>query len=121
MSVKGLNRLRLTRIENVPMIYGRIGDHSEAPFTKPLPINNIFIHDGRLDFLFGRKVEDLNGATLSFESDDIFGPVHNSTISVDGTFDNFIVVLQVDNDNLRLIIVMEFLANADETIRFKSL
>jgi hypothetical protein len=86
--------------------------------TEPLPVHNILVHDRRLELRLGCQVEYLDCLALRFEGNDILGPVHNSTVRVDGPFDDFIVVLEINDDNLGLIILVQFLADADVVIRF---
>lgn len=55
---------------------------------------------------------------MRLEGDDVFEPVHDRTVGVDRALDDFIVVLQVDDDDLRLILFAEFLPDANEMIGF---
>lgn len=55
---------------------------------------------------------------MRFEGDDVLGPVHDSTVRVDRPFDDFIVVLEVDDNHLGLVIFAKFLANTKVVIRF---
>lgn len=95
------------------MIDGSFRDQTEAPFAKPFPEDHILIHGGRFDLLFGGQIEDLNGPRLGFESNDLSVPVHDSTIGVDRSLYDFIVVLEVDDDDLCLLILADLLTYAD--------
>lgn len=75
----------------------------------------------RLQLRLGLKVEDLKGSRLCLECNDLLIPVHDSTVRVDRPPYDFIVIFEVDNDNLRFVIFVDFLANADEGIGFESL
>lgn len=44
--------------------------------------------------------------------------MHDSTVGVDRTSNNFIVVLEVDDYNLRLVFFVYFLPDANVMIRF---
>ena len=95
------------------MIDGGVGYKSKAALTIPLPKDDVLIHDGRFEFLFGAQVEDLDCSCLSLESNDLFSPVHDGTIGIDGPLDDFIVVLKVNDDDLRFVLFVNFLSNAD--------
>lgn len=68
--------------------------------------------------MFCRQVEDLDRSALSLESDDVFEPMHDGTVRVDRALDDFIVVLQVDDNDLRFIFFAEFLPDANEVVGF---
>lgn len=91
---------------------------TQALFAKPLPIDDILIHNSRLELLLCGQIENLNRPALGFQGDDVPGPVHDSTVRVDRPFGDFIIVLQVDNNHLRFIIFAELLTDTDEVIRF---
>ena len=67
------------------------------------------------------EIKDLERPLICFERDDLLGPVHEGTVCLDWSPDDFIVVLKVDDDNFGGGIFAEFLANADIIIGFKSL
>lgn len=58
---------------------------------------------------------------MCFECDDLLVPVHDSTVGVDGPPYDFIVVLEVDNDDLRFVFFVEFLPDANERVGFECL
>lgn len=87
-------------------------DETQARLAEPLPVDNILIHDSRFQLLLCGKVEDLDGPSLRLESDDVFEPVHNSTVRGNWALDDFIIVFQVDDNDLGLIIFAEFLSDA---------
>lgn len=68
--------------------------------------------------MLGSEVEDLDGAALRLEGNNVLAPVHDGTVSVDGAPEDLIVVLKVDNDNLRLVVFVELLADTDIVIGF---
>lgn len=117
-SVKDLNGLRLGRVKDIPVVDGSLRHQTQGLVTKPLPVHNILVHDSRLELLLCGQIENLDRSTLGFEGDDVAGPVHDGTVRVDRPLDNFIIVLQVDDNHLRLIIFAEFLTDTDEVIRF---
>ncbi len=117
-SVKDLLWLRLGRVEDIPVVDRGVRNHTQTSLAEPLPVDNIFIHDRGLELLLGCEIENLNCSTLGLESNDVLGPVHDSTVRVDGPLDNFIVVLQINDDDLRFVFFIKFLADTDEVIRF---
>ena len=116
--IKNLDGLGLGRIENIPVIDRGLCHQAQALFTEPLPVDNILVHDSRFELLFCRQVENLDRSALSLESDDVFEPMHDSTVRVDRALDDLIVVLQVDDNDLRFIFFVELLADANEVVRF---
>lgn len=42
--------------------------------------------------------------------------MHDGTVGVDRSLDNFIVVLEVDDDDLGLVVFVDFLSDADIVI-----
>ena len=44
--------------------------------------------------------------------------MHNSTVRVYGSLDDFIVVLEINNNDLGFVLFIELLSNADVVIRF---
>lgn len=120
-TVKQLHWVLLGGIVDVPVIHGSVGNQTQRRLTVPLPIDNVLIHHRRFELLFRPKIEDLNCSALSLERDDVLAPVHDGTVGVDWSPHDLIVVLQVNNNNLRLIIFVELLANADVVVRFEGL
>ena len=53
---------------------------------------------------------------MRFEGDDFSIPVHNGTIGLDGSSDDIVIVLEVDDEHFGLRIVAWLLSNADVTI-----
>ena len=100
------------------MIDRGVSDEAQAIFAEPLPEDNILVHDRGLELRFGGKVEDLNRPRLGFERNDLSGPVHDRTVRVDRSLNDFIVVSEVDNYDLRFVLFIKLLSNADEAIGF---
>lgn len=103
------------------MVHGGVGNQTQGLVTEPLPVDDILVHHRRLELLLCLQVEDLNCPALRLECDDVLAPVHDGAVSVDRPPHDIVVVLQVNNDDLRLVIFVELLANADIVIRFESL
>lgn len=100
------------------MVNRNVCHQTQTRIAEPLPVHDILIHNRRLQLLLCRQVEDLDCPSLRFESDDVLGPMHDSTVRVDRPFDDFIVVLEVDDNHLGLVIFAKFLANTEVVIRF---
>ncbi len=114
--VKNFRRLRLSRIKDIPVVYGSICNEPQACFAEPLPKYNILIHCGRLELLFLYEVEDLKGSLLGFEGDDLLVPMHDGTISFDRLPNDVVVILHVDDDDFGGIGRLLRLANAYEGV-----
>jgi len=93
-----------------------VGHQTKTCFAVPFPEDNIFVHGGRFELLFGTQVEDLNSSGLSLEGNDLLVPVHDGTICVDRSLDDFIVVFEINDDNLRFVFIVNFLSNANIVI-----
>jgi hypothetical protein len=117
-ALEDLQGRSLRRIKDIPMIDSILSDNAQTPLAQPFPKGNILIHDGRLELLFRLEVKDLNRPSLGPQGDYVSGPVHNSTVRVDGALDDLIVIFEVDYDNLWFVFVVEFLPNANEMIGF---
>lgn len=104
------------------MIDSSIGDQTKAVCTDPFPVDNILTHRCRLQFLLLAEVEDLECSRLRLQCNDLSVPVHDRTVSLDRPFDDIIVVLEVDDDNVRVIgIGRVLLSYTDIVIRFEGL
>lgn len=55
---------------------------------------------------------------MGLEGDNVLGPVHDSTVRIDGTFNDLIVVLKIDYDNLWLVFFIDLLPHANEMVGF---
>jgi hypothetical protein len=119
--IKDLDRSRLGWVPDVPMIDRRLGHEAETTLAIPLPKDHVLVHDSGLEFLFDPQIEDLNSSRLCLESDDLLGPVHDSAIGVDGSFDDFIAVFEVNDNDLRLVVLVDLLADANIVVRLQSL
>lgn len=49
----------LASIVNIPVVDGRLGDQAEGGVADPLPVLDVLIHSGGLEFLLLLEVEDL--------------------------------------------------------------
>lgn len=114
--IKDLLRVSLGRVEDIPVEDRALCHQAQALLIEPFPVHNILIHDRRLQLLLRRQVEDLDCAPLGLESNDVTVPVHDSTIRIDRALDDFIVVLQVNDDNLRLVLLGELLPDTHEVV-----
>lgn len=103
------------------MVDGSLGDQTQGPLAEPFPVNDVFIHDGRLQLLLCSEVKDLNCSALGLQRNDVLAPVHDRTVGIDWSPHHIIVVFQINNDNLGLLIFVELLANTDIVIGFKGL
>lgn len=106
------------RIENIPVVDRGLRHQTKACLAVPLPEHNVLRHHRGLKLLLCLQVEDLEGFSLCFERDDVLVPVHNCTVGIDGTFDDFIVVFEIDDYDLSLVLISNLLPYADEVIRF---
>jgi hypothetical protein len=98
------------------MIDCGVGHQPKTCLAVPFPEDNIFGHGGGFELLFGTQVEDLNSSGLSLEGNDLLVPVHDGAICVDGSLDDFIVVLEINDDNLRFVFIINFLSYANIVI-----
>jgi hypothetical protein len=64
------------------------------------------------------QIEDLNCSRLGLEGNDVSVPVHNGTVGHDGTPNDLIIVLKINDDDLWFVFLIELLSNANEVIRF---
>ena len=58
---------------------------------------------------------------LGFEGDDLFMPVHDSTVGLDRPFHYFVSIFQIDNGHLRRSGIVTLLADANEAVGFERL
>lgn len=117
-SVEDFLRLILGGIEDVPVVDGIVRHQPQTPLIVPLPEHHILRHDRGLELLLRREVEYLDRPRLRLEGDDVLVPVHDGTVRVDGALNDLIIVFQVNDDDLRLLIFVELLSNANVMIRF---
>lgn len=73
-----------------------------------------------MEFELLAEVEDLERPLVCFKRDNLLSPVHKSTVGLDRSPDNFIIVLKVDDYDFRSGI-SDLLTNADVVVGFKSL
>lgn len=69
-----------------------------------------------LQLLFLVQIEDLKGPLLRLKRDDLPTPVHDCTIGLDWPAHDSVVMLEIDDDDLRLSIFGDFLAYANIVI-----
>lgn len=108
----------LSRVKDVPVVNRGLSDQANTCLTVPLPEDNIFSHDCRLELLLCLEVKDLDGLALGLKRDNVLVPVHDRTIGINRAPDDLIVVFKIDYDNLCLIFIVDLLSYADETIGF---
>jgi hypothetical protein len=100
------------------MIHRCISDQTQRVCAKPFPEENIFIHCRRLELGFLGQVKYLERSLIRFEGNDLLVPVHDGTIGLDRSSNDLIVMFKVDNNDFRVSIFAEFLANANEVVGF---
>ena len=111
-----LDRSILCRVKDIPMEDRCIGDQTQAAVTEPFPEDNILVHDRRLQLGLRPEIEDLDGSALCLEGKDLAGEVHDGTVGADSAFDDFIVVLEVYDYDLRLVLFIKFLSYANKVV-----
>jgi hypothetical protein len=117
VAVKDLDRRGLVGVKDIPMVDRAVGNQAQAGFADPLPESDVLVHSGGLELLFLLQVEDLEGAGLRSKGNDLARPVHDGTVGLDGTSDDIVVVLEVDNEDLGGRGFVLLLSNADVMIR----
>ena len=118
MSFEDLDGSVLGRIEDVPVVDGGFGHETKAGLAVPLPELDVFVHDGRLQLLLARQVEDLDCPTLRLESQNLARPMHDSTVGGDRSLDDIVAILEVDYYYLRLVVFINLLSYTNERIGF---
>jgi hypothetical protein len=116
ISVKQLLRLGGSWIHDVPVVHGSVGDQAQASLAEPFPKDNVFVHCSRLELGFGAQIKYLERPLLGLQRDDLFGEVHDGTVSLDGSSNDIIVVLQIDDDDFRGICGFRSLTDADVVV-----
>jgi hypothetical protein len=101
IALEHLNRVRLSCVVDVPMEDSSLGYEAEGRRADPLPEDDILVHGCRLKLLLLLQVEDLQCSRLRPQSDDLLRPVHDGTVGLDGSSDNIVPLLQVDDNNFR--------------------
>lgn len=120
VSVEHFDRSGLCGVHNVPVIDRRLCDQTQAALTYPLPKHNIFMHSMRLEFLLSPKIEYLK-SSLGFESNDLASPVHESTVSLNCSSRDLIVIVEIDDGKLGPFGLAYLFSNTDVFVAFKSL
>ena len=116
MAVKHLDGRGLSWVKDVPVIDGAVCDQSQCRLADPLPEGHVLAHRRRLELLLLFEVEDLEGARLGLEGDDLTRPVHDGTVGLDGSSDDIVVVLEVDDQDLGRRRVILLVPDADERV-----
>lgn len=101
------------------MVNAIVCNKAQAPLTNPLPKDNILIHCMRLQLLLCFQVENLKCA-LGFQGDNLFAPVHDSTICLDCPPCDLVAIMKVDYYDLCCCLITLF-TNADEVIALQGL
>ena len=121
MSIKDLDRSRLRRVNDVPVVDRVVRDQTKIVLAEPFPEQDLLAHGGRLESLALLQIEDLQCPLLRLEGDDHLAPVHDGAVSLDRSTGEIVVVLEVDDDDLWLGVIVDPLTNTDETVRFQRL
>ncbi len=121
MPLKDLARSGLRRVKDVPVVDGVFRHQAEVLVAEPLPEQDVLVHGGRLESLALLEVEDLQRPLLGLERDDELTPVHDGTVGLDGSTDDIVVVLEIDDDDLGLGFIADPLTHTDEPVRFECL
>lgn len=100
------------------MIHRCISNQTQRVCAEPFPEENVFIHCCRLELGFLGQVEYLERSLIRFEGNDLLIPVHDGTIGLDWSSNDLIVMFETDDDDFRVGIFAEFLANANEVVGF---
>lgn len=74
--------------------------HTQGGKTDPFPIDDIFVHRGGLKLDFLAKIKNLKRPLICFECDGLAVPVHDGTVGFDRPPRDFIVVFEIDDDDL---------------------
>lgn len=102
ISVKDLDWRNLRGIVDVPVENRGIRNHTKTFGADPLPVYDVLCHHIGLELLSLPQVKDLQCSRLGLEGYDLTSPVHDGAISLNRTLYYFIVVPQVDDDNIRV-------------------
>lgn len=97
---------------------GGVRDQTQARLAKPFPVYNILAHQRGLELLLCLKVKDLDCSRLCFQGNNISRPVHDGTVCINRTLDDLIVVLEVDDDDLRFVGLVDLLSHANIVVGF---
>lgn len=103
------------------MVDGIVCDHAKSCETDPFPVDDVLVHRRRLELDLLPQVEYLECALVGLERDDLPLPVHDGAVGLDRPSCDLIIVLQINDDNLRVGIFGQLLANADIVIGLKGL
>jgi hypothetical protein len=116
ISLKDLDRRILGGVIDVPVVDTPGCDEAQSGLADPLPELNVLVHCARFEFLLLLEVKDLKSPRLSFQSNDLFIPVHDSTVGLDGPARYVVAIFQLDNDNLGLGGFILLFPNANEGV-----
>lgn len=102
IALEDLDRRILRSVEDVPVVDTASCDEAQGGFADPLPELNILVHCAGLELLLLLEVKDLKSPGLGLESNDLFVPVHDSTVGLDRPARYVVAILELDNDNFGL-------------------
>jgi hypothetical protein len=116
IALKDLDRRILRSVKDVPVVDTASCDEAQGGLADPLPELDILVHCAGLELLLLLEVEDLKGPGLSLESNDLFVPVHDSTVGLDGPARYVVAILELNNDNFGLGGFVFLFPNANEGV-----
>lgn len=88
-------------------------------FVNPFPEQYLNPESNVLQYLFCLEVHDPEVSVFRPHGENVFIPVHNSTLARDGTTEDFIWVFGIDDNDL--LLAANILSYADEAVGFKGL
>ena len=103
------------------MIHTSRCNEAKSRLADPFPVLDVLAHGAGLELLLLFEIEDLQRPRLGLEGDDLALPVHDSTVSLDGSPCDIVVVLELDDDDFWLGSFALLLANADVRVGFECL
>lgn len=121
VALKHLDRRVLASIVDVPVVNTVGRDEAKSRLADPLPVLDILAHSAGFELLLLFEIEDLQRPGLCLEGNDLFLPVHDGTVGLDGSPRNIVVVLELDNDDLGLGCFALLLPDAHVRVGFECL
>ena len=116
IAVEHLDRCRLSRVEDIPVIDAVLRDQAQRRLADPLPEHDVFAHSRGLELLLRLEIEDLQCPRLCPQGNNLARPVHDGAVGLDGASDDIIAVFQVNDENLGLGDLILLVADANERV-----
>jgi hypothetical protein len=88
------------RVEYIPVVYGLCADERKGCLADPSPELNVLLMAVCLQTLLGLEVEELQRSALRLKSYDGLCQVHDGAVGANGSPDDIVCVLQIDDDRL---------------------